>query len=49
MNLLTMYISQNSLIPITSAYIVTVSEVKSADELDKAIMDIYIGISPNVL
>jgi hypothetical protein len=49
LNLLTMHISQRNLTPITSAYIVTVKEVKTAEELNGAIMDVYIGVSPNVL
>jgi len=49
MNLLAAHISQHGLTAITSAYIVTVNDVKSAEELNNAVMEIYIGVSPNVL
>jgi hypothetical protein len=49
LNFLSAHISQHKLAPITAAYIVTVKDVKTHEELNNAIMDVYIGISPNVL
>lgn len=46
---LTDYISENRLTPITSMYNVTIKRAKSTEELENIIIDLYIGISPNIL
>ena len=43
------YIADRRLVPITSGYNVTVKEIKSISEIDKMEIDIYVGISPNIL
>jgi hypothetical protein len=49
LNLLTMHLPQNNFSAITPACIVTANDVKTQEELNNASMDIYIGVSPNVL
>ncbi len=48
-NELNAYITQHQLVPITSGYNVTVKEAKTPLELDTMEIDVYVGISPNVL
>ncbi|MDR1329151.1 MAG: AraC family transcriptional regulator, partial [Oscillospiraceae bacterium] len=48
-NELLAYIQQNGLQPITSGYNVTVKEAKTPLEVDEMVVDIYLGISPNIL
>lgn len=48
-NAINEYIAEHHLTPITPGYNVTVKEAKSPLELDEMIVDIYVGISPNVL
>jgi effector-binding domain-containing protein len=48
-NELIAYIQQNGLQPITSAYNATVKEAKTPLEIDEMIVDVYIGLSPNIL
>jgi len=43
------YIQENNLQPITSVYNVTIKEVKSAEEMDKLHVDMYIGLNPNIV
>jgi effector-binding domain-containing protein len=48
-NELVAYMQQKNLTPITPAYNVAVREARSPAELDEAIVDVYIGTSPNIL
>lgn len=48
-NELNAYITQHQLVPITSGYNVTVKEARTPLELDTMEIDVYVGISPNVL
>ncbi|MBR3294355.1 MAG: AraC family transcriptional regulator [Oscillospiraceae bacterium] len=48
-NALNVYISEHQLTPITVGYNVTVKEPKTPLELDEMIVDIYVGVSPNIL
>ena len=48
-NELNAYITQHRLVPITSGYNVTVKEAKTPLELDTMEIDVYVGVSPNVL
>ena len=48
-NELMKYISDKGLTPITSGYNVTVKEPTSQAEIDNMIIDIYVGVSPNIL
>ena len=48
-NELNQFIVQNSLVPISTGYNVTVKEAKTPMELDQMVIDIYVGISPNKL
>ncbi len=43
------YINQNKLTPITSLYNVTVNEPKSPADIDNMIVDMYIGVTDNIL
>lgn len=43
------YITENNLKPITSLYNVTINEAKSPSEVDDLHIDLYLGISPNIL
>ena len=43
------YIAACGLIPITSGYNVTVKEIMSIAEIDKMEINVYVGISPNIL
>lgn len=43
------YIVANQMVPISSGYNVTVKEAKMPLEIDNMEVDIYIGISPNLL
>lgn len=48
-NELNAYITERRLVPITTGYNVTVKEAKTPQELDNMEIDIYVGISPNLL
>lgn len=48
-NELISYINQNKLTPITSLYNVTVNEPKSPTDIDNMVVDMYIGVSENIL
>lgn len=48
-NELNTYISEHHLVPITSGYNVTVKEPKTPLEMDAMEIDVYVGISPNML
>ena len=48
-NALNAYMQTNQLVPITSGYNVTVKEAKTPLELDQMEVDVYVGISPNLL
>jgi effector-binding domain-containing protein len=43
------YISDNGLTPITSGYNVTVKEPSSQMDIENMIVDIYVGVSSNIL
>lgn len=47
-NRLLEYIKNSDLTPITGAYNMTVKEAVSQDDLDNMIVDVYIGVSPNI-
>ncbi|GHU94852.1 hypothetical protein FACS1894208_06650 [Clostridia bacterium] len=46
---LTAYLQEHALTPITTGYNVTVRDAKTPAEMDNMIVDIYIGVSPNIL
>lgn len=48
-DILNEYMQKNQLTPITGAYNVTVKEAKNPMEVNNMEIDIYVGISPNVL
>lgn len=48
-NLLISYINENKLTPITSMYNVTVCEPKSPADIDNMVVDMYIGVTENIL
>ena len=48
-NALNAYITEHQLVPITSGYNVTVKEAKTPLELDMMEVNIYVGVSPNLL
>lgn len=48
-NKLIKYINDNNLQQITPAYNVYINEFSSINDLDEMIIDIYIGINPNIL
>lgn len=48
-NELNAYIMEHQLIPISTGYNVTVKEAKTPLEIDSMEVDIYVGISPNLL
>jgi effector-binding domain-containing protein len=48
-NTLMAHIQERGLTPITPAYNVTVKEARTPLEVDDMIVDVYIGISPNIL
>jgi effector-binding domain-containing protein len=48
-NELNKYINDNNLQTITSAYAVTVKDIADISKIDEAIVDIYIGINPNIV
>ena len=48
-NKLMAYVEEHGLQPITCGYNVTVQEAKTQAEMDQMIVDVYIGISPNIL
>ncbi len=48
-NELTDFIRANDLTPITTSYNVTVQGAAAPAELDNMIVDIYVGVSPNIL
>lgn len=43
------YAKEKNLTPITGLYCVTVNQIKSLDEIDKMEVDIYLGITSNIL
>ena len=49
LNELNAYIEKNKLTPITTGYNVTIKEPKTREELDSMEIEIYVGISPNIL
>ena len=49
LNELNAYIQKHKLPPITTGYNVTTKEPKAREELDTMEIDIYVGISPNIL
>ena len=48
-NELNAYITEHQLVPISSGYNVTVKEAKTPLEIENMEVDIYVGISPNML
>ena len=48
-NELNAYMAEHQLVPITVGYNVTVKEAKTPAELDDMEVDIYVGVSPNIL
>lgn len=48
-NALTAYIAEHGLTPITPAYNLTVKDAATPLELDQVEIDVYVGISPNIL
>lgn len=48
-NELNTYILEHQLVPISTGYNVTVKEAKTPLEIDQMEVDIYVGISPNIL
>ena len=48
-NELISYLNQNKLTPVTSLYNVTVTEPKSPADIDSMVVDMYIGVSNNIL
>lgn len=42
------YISQNSLIPISSLYTVTIHEIQNQNDIDNFHAELYIAINPNI-
>ncbi len=48
-NAINAYMAEHRLTPITPGYNVTVKEAKTPLELDEMIVDIYVGVSQNVL
>ena len=48
-NALLAYIQVQGMQPITCGYNVTVKEAKTVADLDEMVVDVYIGISPNIL
>ena len=48
-NAINAYIMEHHLTPITVGYNVTVKDAKTPQELDDMVVDIYVGVSPNVL
>lgn len=48
-NELNAYIMEHQLVPISTGYNVTVKEAKTPLEIDDIEVDIYVGISPNLL
>ena len=48
-NELNAYIVQHQLVPISSGYNVTVKDAKTPLEVDSMEIDVYVGISPNLL
>ena len=43
------YIQANNLVPITAGYNIMVNEPANAQNLDNMIVEIYVGVSPNIL
>ena len=43
------YLNQNKLTPITSLYNVTVNEPKTPMDIDNMVVDMYIGVTDNIL
>ncbi len=48
-NELNAYMMEHRLVPISTGYNVTVKEAKTPSEMDNMEVDIYVGISPNLL
>jgi len=49
LNNMVQYIQKNNLLQITPAYNATINEPKPGEELDKLIIDAYIGVNPSIL
>lgn len=43
------YLNQNKLTPVTSLYNVTVTEPKTPQDIDNMVVDMYIGVTDNIL
>ncbi len=43
------YLNQNKLMPVTSLYNVTVNEPKTPMDIDNMVVDMYIGVTDNIL
>ena len=43
------YLNQNKLTPVTSLYNVTVNEPKTPQDIDNMVVDMYIGVTDNIL
>lgn len=48
-NKLISYLNQNKLTPITSLYNVTVNEPQTPQDIDNMVVDMYIGVTDNIL
>ncbi|WP_139903609.1 AraC family transcriptional regulator [Clostridium thermarum] len=48
-NTLNRYIREKGMQPITSVYSITVKDITDSSNADESIIDLYIGVSPNVL
>lgn len=48
-NDLNKFLTENKLQPITPAYNVTVNDVTDTAKIDEAIVDIYLGVNPNMI
>ena len=43
------YMTENKLVPITTSYNVTIKGANTIQEMDSVVIDVYIGVSPNIL
>ena len=48
-NELNRFLAENKLQPITSAYNITVNDVTDPAKIDEVIIDVYIGVNPNIV
>lgn len=48
-NKLISYLNQNKLTPITSLYNVTINEPQTPQDIDNMVVDMYIGVTDNIL